>query len=551
VPSGQASTTTDRPLRRSPDGVALVPPGDGRAFVATAQDARVAVLQHAGDRAPDGAQLVVLDPDATAAAAASGGERAVRRALRAVRRAHPGALVAAPLQDDAPFDTRPSDVVLVAAPADPTAQPAGVLGPALRAGGRPLLVDVTTTGLAADALVAAFDLGAAGALVRTGDAQADERLAREAEAADAARLDDAPLASVVVCNHNGAKYLPRCFEALTTLAYPNYEVLLCDDGSTDDSVEIGRRHGVRVLELDKVGLSAARNAGLHAAEGEFVAYIDGDTEAEPHWLARIWRLMDRLGIEATGGPNLPFPDAGWQERAISGAPGGSTPVVDPDGSAVLLAGCNMAFRRDAALAVGGFDAGFPGAYDDVVFCLRLADQGARLVFAPAATIFHHRRDSITGFVRQQHGWGKGTVKYEAEHAGREHAGGEIVSSGMGRGLRDTFRGPVFAGPQGHGLWILTNAQQHTGLPLKLLAALTAGAAATAPVALVTGKLKPWAGGAAAALTALAAVTTAKAPVFAPPGRRAGLPLRAATAALWFAQPAARRLGAVRGRRAAR
>jgi hypothetical protein len=308
---------------------------------------------------------------------------------------------------------------------------------------------------------------------------------------------------------------------------------------------------VRVIELDKVGLSAARNAGVKAAEGDVVAFIDNDTEAEPHWLDRIWRLLDRLGADATGGPNLPFPDAGFEERVVSGAPGANTPVVNADGSAILLAGCNMAFRRDAVLRAGGFDETFPGAYDDVVFCVRLADAGGKLVYHPTASIWHHRRDSIPGFLRQQYKWGQGTQRFEDAHQGRDRKAGEPAPGRTLGELARLDRGRlryVFSGPQADQLYLLTSQPLHLGLPLKLLVALAAVWLAGAPVAWRLGRLGGWVAVGALAKLALLAVVTARVPVVSPePGAR-GLAQRLATAVLWFAQPLAWRLGDLAARR---
>src|SRR5207253_1947001 len=71
------------------------------------------------------------------------------------------------------------------------------------------------------------------------------------------------------------------------LDYPDVEVVVVDDGSTDDTRAIAHGFGVRVISTENRGLSAARNSGLEAATGEIVAYIDDDAYPDPHWLQYI------------------------------------------------------------------------------------------------------------------------------------------------------------------------------------------------------------------------------------------------------------------------
>lgn len=92
--------------------------------------------------------------------------------------------------------------------------------------------------------------------------------------------------SIIVPVYNVAPYLNRCLESICAQSYPNIEILLINDGSTDASGEICRRAAymdrrIRFIEQDNKGLSAARNTGLDAAHGNYILFVDGDDYISP------------------------------------------------------------------------------------------------------------------------------------------------------------------------------------------------------------------------------------------------------------------------------
>jgi hypothetical protein len=118
-------------------------------------------------------------------------------------------------------------------------------------------------------------------------------------------LSARPRVSVVVCSYNGAATLDQCLRSLGQLDYPDYEVIVVDDGSTDRTREILRDHlQVRAIHQPNLGLSAARNAGLRAATGSVIAYIDSDCYADPDWLTHLVHRLATSSAAGVGGPNL-------------------------------------------------------------------------------------------------------------------------------------------------------------------------------------------------------------------------------------------------------
>jgi GT2 family glycosyltransferase len=254
---------------------------------------------------------------------------------------------------------------------------------------------------------------------------------REAfESPMSALLPRTPRASVVVCTYNGGRTLEQCLRSLRGLKYPDYEVIVVDDGSTDDTTAILTAFPeVRAIHQPNMGLSAARNVGLRAATGEVVAYTDSDCFADPDWLTHLVGQLERTRAAAVGGPNL-TPEDGWLAACVAAAPGQPTHVLESDQVAEHVPGCNMAFRREALLAIGGFDPLYRKAGDDVDVCWRLQQSGQWITFAPGAFVWHHRRQGPRSYLRQQSGYGEAEALLRFHHPDRFNARGEGRWRGM-------------------------------------------------------------------------------------------------------------------------
>ena len=261
-----------------------------------------------------------------------------------------------------------------------------------------------------------------------------------------------PRISVIVCTYNGSRTIGECLQGIAKLDYPDFEVIVVDDGSTDATTEIVREHDVRLIRTANCGLSCARNTGLEAATGEIVAYIDDDAYPDLHWLkylASAFVATDHAGI---GGPNLPPPIDGPIADCVANAPGGPVHVLLSDREAEHIPGCNMAFRKARLAAIGGFDPRFRVAGDDVDVCWRLQERGWTLGFDPAAVVWHHRRNSVRAYWKQQRGYGKAEAllkqKWPQKYNGTGHLSwaGRIYSRGLTRSL-DLRRGRIY-----HGTW---------------------------------------------------------------------------------------------------
>jgi GT2 family glycosyltransferase len=246
-----------------------------------------------------------------------------------------------------------------------------------------------------------------------------------------------PRITVVVCTYNGCATIRECLEGLSRLEYPNTEMIVIDDGSTDGTAQIAREFDVRLVSTENRGLSAARNLGLELASGEIIAYLDDDAYPDPHWLDYLAEAFRTTEFTAVGGPNLPPPGEDFVAEAVANSPGGPTHVLLSDREAEHIPGCNMAFRTAELRSLGGFDPQFRTAGDDVDICWRIQGSGGRVGFHPSALVWHHRRKTVRAYWNQQTGYGKAEAMLQIKWPEKYNVAGHAVWSGRvyGRGLQ--------------------------------------------------------------------------------------------------------------------
>ena len=364
-----------------------------------------------------------------------------------------------------------------------------------------------------------------------------------------------PSISIVICAHNGAETLGECLHHTCALEYPDLEVIVVDDGSTDESAEIAGDHpGVRLVQIPHGGLSVARNEGFRAARGELVAYLDADAYPTPEWPYFLALAFDARDVGGAGGPNLPPPDDPEGAHVVARSPGGPVHVMVSDDRAEHVPGCNMAFWKLVLSEIGGFDPVYEAAGDDVDFCWKALARDWKIGFHPAAVVWHHRRPGLRAYLRQQRSYGRSEALVEARHpqnftaAGTARWRGRIYNSlttsiGRQRIYRGQYGTAAYQSVYRAGGHLLDLAHQ-VGMPIAALTLLTAPLAA----------VRPWLAAPAlvalAFLVALAGIDIARAQ---PPRRSGGAELRfrALVAVHHLLQPLVRSLARSRHRIAAR
>ncbi|MDB9372950.1 ATP-binding cassette domain-containing protein [Nodularia sphaerocarpa] len=225
-----------------------------------------------------------------------------------------------------------------------------------------------------------------------------------------------PQVSVIVCAYNAERTMESCLASLEKLNYPNYEVIVVNDGSTDRTLEICQQYPyIKLICQPNYGLSVARNVGLEAATGEIIAYTDSDCYADPDWLTYLVITFQSTGLSAVGGPNFQPPEDSLIPSCVAVSPGCPTHVLLGDDTAEHIAGCNMAFLKKALQEINGFDPQFRAAGDDIDICWRLQDLGYTIGFSPAAIVWHYRRNTVKDYLKQQRGYGKAEALVYFKH----------------------------------------------------------------------------------------------------------------------------------------
>ncbi len=261
-----------------------------------------------------------------------------------------------------------------------------------------------------------------------------------------------PRISVVVCTYNGERTIRDCLEGLACLEYSNHEVIVVNDGSTDNTAAIVQEYSFRLINTENRGLSSARNTGMEAATGEIIAYTDDDARPDAHWLAYLAATFVNKKYAAVGGPNIAPPEDGLIADCINNAPGGPVHILLSDSEAEHVPGCNLAVRRAELREIGGFDPIYRVAGDDVDVCWRLRERGWKLGFSPAAMVWHHRRNSIRAYWKQQVGYGKAEALLEKKWPEKYNSIGHLTWNGRlyGKGFAtplNVLRARIF-----HGVW---------------------------------------------------------------------------------------------------
>ncbi len=238
-----------------------------------------------------------------------------------------------------------------------------------------------------------------------------------------------PRTSIIVVSRHRPRHLARCLDALARQSHPDCEiVLVADPGSVDARPDLPLKR----CAFDVPNISQARNRGIALAAGAVLAFIDDDAIAVPDWASALARpFADPRVLAATGFTRGPD-GLSWQARAERMTPSGQARPIDlrapallsPDhGQPVSTIGTNCAFRRDALLAIGGFDPAFAYHLDESDVNMRMAARFPQALTAviPQAQVIHGIAPgtgrSSAGVPHDLTAIGRSTAIFAARHGG--------------------------------------------------------------------------------------------------------------------------------------
>ncbi len=210
-----------------------------------------------------------------------------------------------------------------------------------------------------------------------------------------------PRVTVVVPAYNEAQSLTLCLDALKAQDYPRsaVEIIVVDDGSTDETAAIARAADVRVICQPNRGPASARNAGIAAATGEVILFTDADCEPLPDWITQMMAPLADPTIAGVKGSYRTrqretvarLAQCEFEERYDRLA---RYPTID------FVDSYAAAFRAEVLWQAGGFDPAFPHANnEDVDLSYRLGRLGHRLVFNRRAVVYHRHVSSWRAYLR--------------------------------------------------------------------------------------------------------------------------------------------------------
>jgi O-antigen biosynthesis protein len=213
-----------------------------------------------------------------------------------------------------------------------------------------------------------------------------------------------PSVSLIILNWNGQPYLEGCLKSLLQQSYPQAEIIMVDNGSTDSSVTYVKKAfpDVRIIETGRnLGFAGGMNAGIAETSADIVVLLNNDIIAETDWLSQLIDCMQsdqKIGI---AGCKIFFADGKTLQHAGGylshplGLPqhygyreddnGKYDKVADVD----YVTGAAIAIRQSVIGSTGGLDADFfPIYYEDVDICYRAREAGWRVVYAPESRLIH-------------------------------------------------------------------------------------------------------------------------------------------------------------------
>jgi len=229
-----------------------------------------------------------------------------------------------------------------------------------------------------------------------------------------------PKVSLYIPCYNVEKYIGRCLASILKQTYPIEEILIIDDGSTDNTIKIASKYPVRIVRhSENRGLAAARNTAIANAKNEFIASLDADCVASPTWLEKLMDNFVEENVAGVGGRLIEKYTSSlgdkWRSVHLRQDQGEIRKSVD------ALPGCNCVYRKSVLKKVGGYNERYKTNFEDIDLSYRVRAKNYKLIYTPDAIVFHMCRDSVSSAVRRAWRFGfadRLTIRSPAEFLSR-------------------------------------------------------------------------------------------------------------------------------------
>jgi len=204
-----------------------------------------------------------------------------------------------------------------------------------------------------------------------------------------------PLISIIIVNYNGKTYLEKCLDSLSKITYKNYEIILVDNNSEDDSIEFVKKHYPLniIIKLDRnYGYAYPNNVGAKNAKGELLLFLNNDTWVDSKFISEMINVLNHdkniaICQSLILQPNGEVDSSGDFIDEI-GVSFSSKEKVDDTRTILSAKGASMLVRKDVFESLGGFDEKFFVSFEDVDFGWRSWILGYRAVVCPKSIVSH-------------------------------------------------------------------------------------------------------------------------------------------------------------------
>lgn len=227
--------------------------------------------------------------------------------------------------------------------------------------------------------------------------------------------------TVVIPARNEESEIVHCLESVIATHYPNLEIIVVDDASTDKTGEaVSDHHTTLVKRTSRGGIAAARNSGIQVARGEIVAFVDADCTVEDNWLDLLTSHYGDEKVAGVGGiirtkkGGLLATYRSYRDREVWADEGKTVETSD-------IPGGNSSYRANVLREIGGFNPAFaqPRGHEAFEIGHRIRKKGYRLIGEPRAVVWHAHEDSLKAWVAASYGMGFSALSFLLQYRMRE------------------------------------------------------------------------------------------------------------------------------------